>query len=149
MKTRSALVIIAVLFVAAHAKMPQAQQANAASGANSDPAIVDKLREILSIRETLVEANRLAVRNGRGETDGRHALALAEARLALADELDQHDEQVAALAEALKVHQRRLEFAKRRAEAGSASPEDVETIRVAVLETEVRLLRKQNSSKAP
>ena len=149
MKHLSTIVIIAVLLLAANATMPQTPRTNAANGASSDSAIVDKLREIVTIRQKLAEVNERAVRNGRGETDGRYELALAEARLQLARELGQRNEQVAALKDALKVQQRRLADAKKRAEVGAASPEDVDTIRVAVLEAEVKLLRAQNSSKRP
>ena len=149
MKHLSTIVIIAVLLLAANATRPQTPRTNAAAGASSDSAIVGKLREIMIIRQKLVEVNERAVRNGRGETDGRHELALAEARLELACELGQRTEQVAALKDALKVQQRRLEEAKKRAEVGAASPEDIDAIRVAVLEAEVKLLRAQNSSKNP
>ena len=149
MKHISTLVILAVLLLAANASMTQTLQTNAAAGAISNPAIVSKLREIVSIRQKLAEANERAVQNGKGETDGRYELALAEARLQLARELGQRNEQVAALKDALKVQQRRLEDAKRRAAVGAASPEEVETIRAAVLEAEVRLWREQNSSKRP
>ena len=149
MKHLSTLVILAVLLLAANASMTQTLQTNAAAGAISHPAIVGKLREIVSIRQKLAEANERAMQNGKGETDGRYELALAEARLQLARELGQRNEQVAALKDALKVQQRRLEDAKRRAAVGAASPEEVETIRAAVLEAEVRLWREQNSSKRP
>jgi Outer membrane efflux protein len=149
MKHLSTVVSLAVLLLAANASMTQTLQTNAAAGAISDPAIVDKLREIVTIRQKLAEANERAVQSGKGETDGRYELALAEARLQLARELGQRTEQVAALKDALKVQQRRLEDAKRRAAVGAASPEDVDTIRVAVLEAEVRLLREQNSFKRP
>ena len=149
MKHLSTLVILAMLLLAANTSMTQTLQTNAAAGAISNPAIVGKLREIVSIRQKLAEANERAVQSGKGETDGRYELALAEARLQLARELGQRNEQVAALKDALKVQQRRLEDAKRRAGVGAASPEEVETIRAAVLEAEVRLWREQNSSKRP
>ena len=149
MKHLSTLVILAMLLLAANTSMTQTLQTNAAAGAISHPAIVDKLREIVSIRQKLAEANERAVQSGKGETDGRYELALAEARLQLARELGQRNEQVAALKDALKVQQRRLEDANRRAAVGAAPPEEVETIRVAVLEAEVRLLREQNTSKRP
>ncbi len=103
----------------------------------------------MTIRQRLSENNERAVQNGKGETDGRYKLALAKARLHLARELGQRDEQVAALKDILRVQQGRLEEAKKRAEVGAVSPDDVDTIRVAVLEAEVRLLRGQNSPKKP
>lgn len=149
MKHLSTIVIIAVLLLAANAAMSQTPRTNAAAGASSDSVIIAKLREVVSIRQKLAEANERAVRNGRGETDGRYELALAKARLQLARELGQRDDQVAALKDALDVQQRRLEDAKKRAEVGAASPEDVEAIRVALLKAEVRLLRAQNRAKKP
>ena len=141
MKHLSTIVIIAILLLAANVTMTQTPRTNAADGTSSDSAVVDKLREIVTIRQNLAEGNERAVRNGRGDTDGRYELALAEARLQLARELGQRNEQVGALKDALKVQQRRLEEAKKRAEVGAASPDDVDTIRVAVLEAEVKLLR--------
>lgn len=149
MKHRSPIVIIAALLLAGNAAMSQTPQRNHAAGAGSDPAIVEKLREIVSIRQSMAEANERAVRSGRGETEGRHEIALAEARLHLARELGHRDEEVTALKDILKVQQRRLQEAKKRAETGAASPDGVDTIRVAVLEAEARLLRTQNSAKGP
>ncbi len=149
MKHLSTIIIIAVSLLAANATRAQTPRTSAAAGASSDSALVGKLREIVTLRQKLAEANERAVRSGRGETDGHYELALAEARLQLARELGQRKEQVAALEDALKVQRRRLEDAKRRAEVGAASPEDVDTIRVEVLEAEVKLLRAQNSSNRP
>jgi outer membrane protein TolC len=81
--------------------------------------------------------------------DGRLELALAEARLQLARELNDANEQTAALRDILKVQQGRLEDAKKLAAVGRISPDDVETNRVAVLEAEVRLLRVQKNSSKP
>ncbi len=144
MKHLSSIAIVAVLLLAATATIAQTVQTNAAAGTTSDPAIVDKLREIVTIRQKLAETNERAVQNGKGATDGRYELALAKARLRLARELGLRNEQVAALKDALNVQQRRLEEAKKKAQVGAASPDDVDTIRAAVLEAEVRLLRAQN-----
>jgi outer membrane protein TolC len=149
MKHPSIIVMIAVLLLAPNVTMTQTPQRNDAAGASSDPAVVDKLRAIVTIRQRLVESNERAAQSGKGETDGRYELALAGARLQLARELGQRNEEVAALKDILKVQQRRLEEAKKRAEAGAASPDDLDTTRVAVLEAEVGLLRAQNSSKRP
>jgi len=149
MKHLGTIIIMAVLLVAATVTMPQTPQRNDAARASSDPAIADKLRAIVTIRQKLAETNERAVQKGKGETDGRYKLALAEARLQLGRELGHRDEQIAALKEILKVQQGRLEDAKKRADVGALSPDDVDTIRVAVLEAEVRLLRAQNSSKMP
>ncbi len=145
MKHLSSIAMVAVLLLAANA-MAQTVRTNAAAETSSDPAIVDKLREIVTIRQNLAEANQRAVQNGKGATDGRCELALAKARLKLARELGLRNEQVAALKDALNVQQGRLEEAKRKAQVGAASPEEVATNRVAVLEAEVGLLRAQNSA---
>lgn len=115
----------------------------AATGAVADPAIVEKLREIVSIRQMLAEYNEHALKNGKGAQDGSYKLALADARLQLARELGHADEQIAALKEALKVQQDRFLEVKARAAAGAASPEQVESVRAAFLEAEVKLLREQ------
>ena len=149
MKHLSSIVIVAVFLLAANATMSQTLQTNAAAGASADPAIVDKLREIVTIRQRLAESNKRAVQSGRGERDGRYELALAEARLKLAREVGQRNEQIAALKDILKVQQGRLEDAKKSAAVGGMTPDDVDTNRVAVLEAEVRLLRAQKSSSKP
>jgi outer membrane efflux protein len=149
MKHLSTILIIAVLLFAASVIMTQTSQGNDAAVASSDPAIVERLRTIVTIRERLAESNKRAMQSGKGETDGRYELALAEARLRLARELGQRPEQVAALKDILKVHQRRLEDAKKQSEVGVVSPDDIDIVRVAVLEAEVRLLRAQNNSKKP
>ncbi len=149
MKRLSTVVIIGVFVFAVNATMAQTAPGNNATGASLDPAVVKKLQEVVTIRQRLVEANQRAVQSGKGERDGRYELALAEARLQLARELGQQKEQVAALQDILKVQQRRLEAAKKAASVAVVSPEDVDTIRIAVLETEVRLLRAQNSLKKP
>jgi hypothetical protein len=141
--------MLAVLLFAAFLTMTQRSRGNDAAGTKSDPAIVDKLRSIVTIRQRLAESNERAVQNGKGERDGRHELALAKARLQLARELGERSEELAALKNILKVHQGRLEDAKKRAEVGSASPDDVDTISVAVLKAEVRLLRAQSGSRNP
>ena len=130
--------------------MVQTLQTNATAAASSDRTIVDKLREIVSIQQELVEANERAVQHrGNAVADDRYELALAEARLKLAQELGERDEQVAALKDALKVQQNRLKEAKARANVGTASPFDLAAVRVAVLEAEVRLLRAEKGSDRP
>jgi len=143
-------VILAVVVLAASGAMVQTLQTNATAAASSDSTIVDKLREIVSIQQELVEANERAVRHrGNAVADDRYELALAEARLQLAQELGERDEQVAALKDALKVQQNRLKEAKARANVGTASPFDLAAVRVAVLEAEVRLLRAEKGSDRP
>jgi len=150
MKHLRTRVILAVLLLAASGAMVQTLQTNATAAASSDSTIVDKLREIVSIQQELVEANERAVRHrGNAVADDRYELALAEARLQLAQELGERDEQVAALKDALKVQQNRLKEAKARANVGTASPFDLAAVRVAVLEAEVRLLRAEKTSDRP
>jgi len=149
MKHPSTPITLAVLLLAATAGVTQTLQSNAAAGTNSDPAIVEKLREIVNIRQMLADTNQQLRQRGKGENDGRYDLALAEARLELARELGQRSEQVAALKDALKVHQRRLDEAKRSMAVGAASQAEVETVRAVVLEAEVRLLREQSGLKNP
>jgi hypothetical protein len=143
MKRVSTIAIVAALLLAANLSMAQTPQ-----GASPDPAIVEKLREIVTIRQRLVESNKRAVQSGVGEADSRYEVALGEARLMLARELGERDDEIAALKDLLKVQQSRLEEAKKKAAAGGLPIDEVDKIRVAVLEAEVRLLRAQkNSSK--
>ncbi len=149
MKQPSTFAIIAMLLFATNVSMAQTTpQGSDAARTNSDPAIVEKLREIVTIRQRLAQANERAMQNGKGETDGRYELALAEARLQLARELGQRNEEITALKDMLKVQQRRLREAESRAMVGAAGPGDVDAVRAEVLETEVRLLRAQRSSKS-
>jgi hypothetical protein len=143
MKQVSTIAIVAVLLFAANLAMAQSLQR-----ASPDPAIVEKLREIVTIRQRLVESNNRAVQNGVGQTDSRYEVALGEARLRLARELGERNDEIAALKDILKVQQGRLEEAKKKAAAGGLPAEEVDKIRVAVLEAEVSLLRaEKNSSK--
>ncbi len=148
MKQLPTFAIVAILLFATHVTMAQTPQGSDAARTNSDPAIVEKLREIVTIRQKLTEANERAVQNGKGQTDGRYKLALAEARLDLARELGQKNEEITALQGILKVQQRRLREAESRMLVGAAGPSDVDAVRVEVLEVEVRLLRAQRSSKS-
>jgi outer membrane protein TolC len=147
MKHISPIIIIAVLLLAGNVTITQTVQRDDAARAGSDPPVVERLGAIVSIRQTMAQANERAVQGSKGETDGRNEIALAEARLQLARELAHRDEEVTALKDILKVQERRLQDAKKRADVGAASPDDMDTIRVAVLEAEVRLLRTQKSTK--
>ena len=148
MKYLSSIVII-VGFLLPNVSASQTLRGDEESVLSADPAIAEKLRAIVTIRQRLAEYNEQALRSGRGEPDGRYEIALAEARVELARELGQRNEQVAALQEILKVKQLRLEEAKKGVEVGAVTPADVERVMVAVLEAEVRLLRTQNSAKKP
>src|SRR5215468_9350979 len=106
MKQLSSIVVIAVLLIAASMVINQRSQGNDAAVASPDRGISDKLRTIVGIRQKLAESNERAIHSGKGETDGRYELALAEARLRLARELGQRMEQVGALKDIVKVHQR-------------------------------------------
>jgi hypothetical protein len=145
----STITIVAVLLFVASLTMTQRSQGNDAAGASSDSAIVDKLREIVTVRQRVADYNKRAVQNGSGARDGRYELALAEARLELARELGERNEQIAALKDILEVQQGRLEDAEKRGDLGAMSPDEVDTNRVAVLEAEVRLLRAQKNSSKP
>jgi hypothetical protein len=149
MKHISTIVIMAVFVLAGNAGMSQTPPRKVAAGVTPDPAIVEKLREIVGIRQSMAEANERAVQQGKGVTDGRYEIALGEARLQLARELGQRNEEVAALKDILRVQQYRLQEAQKKAAVGTASPTEVDTIRVAVLEAEVRLLRAERNSRKP
>jgi hypothetical protein len=149
MKHISSIFLTAVFLLAGNAGMAQTPKTNDAVRASSDPVVVEKLRAIVSLRQSMAESNERAVKSGKGEGDGRYEIALAEARLQLACELGQREEKLTALKDIVKVQQRRLQEAEKRVATGTASPEDVGTIRVAVLEAEVRLLRAQDGSKTP
>ena len=149
MKYLSAFSVAAALFFAAGLTLPQKLQGKDAPSTSSDPAIVGKLREIVAVHQRLTESNQRAIESGKGDRDGRYEVALAEARLKLARELGERNEQIAALRDILKVQLGRLQVAKMTATKGSMSSDEVDTIRVAALEAEVMLLRAQKDSGKP
>lgn len=143
MKPSPVFVAVGLLLLSGAASLTQTRPGNPVAPARTHSSIVEKLRAIVDIRQTMAEANARALQNGKGDFDGRHEIALAEAQMRLAHELGQTDAEVAALKDILKVHQRRLQEAKTRAEVGATSPAEVDLVRVEILETEVRLLRAQ------
>lgn len=106
-----------------------------------DPAVLAELREIVELRQALLKTHRVLLENGRAKDDGAAELALAEAQLLLARERGQADRVIAELRNMVTTHERRLEVARKKAEVGAVSPEDVARLRIALLEARVRLRR--------
>lgn len=107
-----------------------------------DPAVVAKLQEIVEVREQLLKAHQLLLEAGRAQDDGAAEIDLAEARIQLARERGQADLVMAELRNSVTTHEKRLERAKARA-ADRGPVGEVDRLRVALLEAEVRLQREQ------
>ncbi|MBL9137740.1 MAG: hypothetical protein JNK85_17845 [Verrucomicrobiales bacterium] len=107
------------------------------------PAIVEKLRDIIKLRQSMVVANVKAEQGGKGESDGRFEIALAEARLQLAQELGDPGSEIAALNDILKTQKHQLKSAETRMNFGAISGVEVDDRRAQILETEIRILRAQ------
>ena len=112
-----------------------------------DPAIIAKLQEIVEVRQQLLKVHQLKLEVGKAEDDGAAEMALAEARIQLARERGQADLVIAELRKMVTTHERRLEVAKARAGLGTVPPEEVDRVRVALLEAQVRLQREQQEAK--
>jgi hypothetical protein len=108
-----------------------------------DAAIVAKLQEIVEVRQELLKLHQRMLEAGVTQDDGAAELALAEARMQLARERGQSELVRAELRNIVTTHERRLELAKARAAVGGQTAADIERVRVALLEAEVRLQREQ------
>jgi outer membrane protein TolC len=106
-----------------------------------------KLQEIVEVRRQLLKVHQLKFENGLAEYDGAAEIALAEARIQLARERGQADLVIAELRNMVTTHERRLEVAKAKAGNGVGPPEELDRVRVALLEVQVRLQREQQEAK--
>ena len=108
----------------------------------SGSEIIAKLQEIVAIRERQFKNFEELLRAGRAGFDDSAEIDLAEARVRLAQERHQPDAVVAELRDLIAVHQRRLKrvqaVANDRERAGG-----IDTIKVGLLEAEIRLLKEQ------
>lgn len=110
-------------------------------------AVVEKLRTIIRLRESMVAANVRAAQNGKGESDGRYETALAETRVQLAQELGDPGLEIAALNDVLKTQNHQLQSAETRRSLGVISGTEVDERRAQILETEIRILRVQQRAR--
>jgi hypothetical protein len=92
MKTMTALVGC-ILFTLLFALFPLGHSAENPRGiAEPDPVIISKLRDLITIRERQVEMHNVLAGSGRLSGPPSAAIALAEARIELAREVDQQED---------------------------------------------------------
>ena len=133
-------VIVALVFAAGLVAQQGGAPGNQVPAGKQNPEIIAKLREIVSIRERLFRSEEVQIKAGRAPVDGATEAELVEARLRLAREEQNPNAVIAELRNLVAVHQRRLKLAEVLARDRLA-PGDVEKIRVALLEAEIRLLK--------
>ncbi len=104
--------------------------------------IIAKLSEIVAIRERLFQSYELLLGAGRAPVDGSAAIDLAEARIELARERGHKEDVIGALKDLVAAQERRLKSLQDLLKDRFA-PADLEKVKVALLEAEVRLLREQ------
>ena len=111
----------------------------------ADSTVVAKLSEIVEIRKASIERAKIRYASGDVDEDQMStlSLALAEARITLAQEQGQKEAVLAALKEIVSIHERRFRLVQARS-FDQATKEDVATSRLALLESEVRLLKAQH-----
>ncbi|MEC5127912.1 hypothetical protein VSU19_14195 [Verrucomicrobiales bacterium BCK34] len=106
-----------------------------------DPAVVEKLEEIVTIRERLAETARLEFELGKVVAYNEAAIELAEAKIALASEKDEPAVVVSELTSIVRLRQEQLDREKALVEDSRRTEEGISAIRIKLLEAEVRLHR--------
>ena len=107
----------------------------------SNAAIVSKLSEVVKIRERLAHSHKEMVANGRASGDELVEVELAEARIALANELGDKATATKELKALVAAHEARAKRIKAQSEKDRVPPGESERAQVALLEAQVRLLR--------
>ena len=118
-----------------------AQQGQRNSSDNA--AIVSKLSEVVKIRERLAESYKSLAADRRAVGGELVEVELAEARVALADELGDKAKTIKELKGLVAAHEARAKSIKAQSEKGRSSFGELERAQAALLEAEVRLLRAQ------
>ncbi len=113
-----------------------------------DPAIIAKLQEIVEVRQQLLKVHQIKFEHGRAEDDGAAEIALAEARIQLARERKEPDQVIAQMRDIVTTHEKLLKIAQAKARVGAAPPEEVDRLRIALLEAQLRLQREQQEATA-
>ena len=134
------LVTVALAFAAGLVAQQGGGQGNQAPAGKPNPGIIAKLQEIVAIRERLFSSEENQIKAGRAPADGTAEIDLVEARLRLAREEQKPDAVMAELRNLVAAQERRFErveaLTRDRLPLG-----ELEKIRVALLEAEIRLLR--------
>ncbi len=148
MKTQNVFCIIGTALLIGCSPADQKSNPGDKSGHRApDPALIAKLQEIVEVRQQLLKVHQIKFENGRTEDDGAAEIALAEARIQLGRERGEADLVIAELRNIVTTHERLLKIAQAKARVGAAPPEEVDRVRVALLEAQVRLQREQQEAK--
>ena len=135
---KSALIILAV--AVALCGFVVAQQKESAPPGENQKEIVAKLGEIVKARERMLETYQRMLKVGRAEFGNAAEIELAEARLALANEIGNKDEAINHLKEIVAAHEATIARFKGVAR-DHVGPNDLERAEISLLEAQVRLLR--------
>ncbi|MDF1740176.1 MAG: hypothetical protein P1U86_13520 [Verrucomicrobiales bacterium] len=106
-----------------------------------DPLVIEKLEEIVKIRERIAETARLEFALGKTVAFNEAAIELSEAKIALASEKREPAVVVSELNAIVALRQEQLDREKALVEDSRRTEEGISVIRVKLLEAEVRLHR--------
>jgi hypothetical protein len=143
MKTMTALAGC-ILFTLLIALFPLGHSAENPRGiAEPDPALISKLRYLITIREQQVEMHNVLAGAGRVSGVPSATIALAEARIELARELDQQEDVLAQMQKIVELRRGWLGQLENRT-TDRVREVDIIEAHAAVIQAEVQLLREKN-----
>jgi hypothetical protein len=143
MKTMTALAGC-ILFTLLIALFPLGHSAENPRGiAEPDPALISKLRDLITIREQQVEMHNVLAGAGRVSGVPSATIALAEARIELARELDQQEDVLAQMQKIVELRRGWLGQLENRT-TDRVREVDIIEAHAAVIQAEVQLLREKN-----
>ena len=111
--------------------------------ATPDPVILEKLEQIVSVREAAWQNQQLREQAGLAEPDLALVTALVEARVALAEERGEPETIVAELQFLVATLKAHVERAEALVQESRRTQEEVQAAQAELLEAEIRLLRAQ------
>ncbi|MBI2950059.1 MAG: hypothetical protein HYY23_20695 [Verrucomicrobia bacterium] len=118
-------------------------QEKRAAGAEPNRAVIEKLEQIVAIREGQLQSYEVQLQAGRATViDGSPETELADARIRLAREKNQEAAVVTELRNLVATLERRMKKVEVLARDRLA-PGDIDRFKLALLEAEIRLLRAQ------
>lgn len=113
--------------------------------AEPNPEIISRLEEILKIRDSQLQEEKLIEELGRSDIEkmGRLKVATLDVKIELATERGDPDKVAAYLEEKIEVYQDLIKRMEAMSNEGRRALADLAPIRIALLETEIQLLRLQ------
>ncbi|MBX3746086.1 MAG: hypothetical protein KF833_12340 [Verrucomicrobiae bacterium] len=121
---------------------PDVVRDNPATGPAPDPRIVEKLQQIVEIRQRMLDFESLRADAGRPDATGTAQVELTEALIDLSLARHRHHETLMQLTNLVAAHQARLQLAEKRSTDRGTRRESDE-IRIDLLHAEIRLAREQ------